>query len=314
MTDPSARVDAIVEVLLAHARQDFHARAPVSDALDNIDALATGINMLAQELEGAVVSRTHLEGAYQKLKDTQTQLVQAGMLAAIGQLVSGIAHEVNNPATWAGLAMGMASKNVGRLRAMLEEGPIDEARAAQLLGEIAECLERSTDGVKRIQSIVGELRTFARAETTEDEIIVLDKVITATLHFLSPWIRDRVRVETSFAELPSIRGSSARIGQVLMNLVMNAVQALERAGRAQGRVLVSTAQADGGLVIHVDDDGPGVPEATRPRVFDPFFTTDPRGVGLGLSLAAELVAQHGGSLAVSTSPLGGARFSATFPL
>ena len=300
MTDPSARVDAIVEVLLAHARQDFHARAPVSDALDNIDALATGINMLAQELEGAVVSRTHLEGAYQKLKDTQTQLVQAGKLAAIGQLVSGIAHEVNNPATWAGLAMGMASKNVGRLRAMLEEGPIDEARAAQLLGEIAECLERSTDGVKRIQSIVGELRTFARAETTEDEII--------------PWIRDRVRVETSFAELPSIRGSSARIGQVLMNLVMNAVQALERAGRAQGRVLVSTAQADGGLVIHVDDDGPGVPEATRPRVFDPFFTTDPRGVGLGLSLAAALVAPHGGSRAGGTRPRGGARVSATFPL
>jgi len=308
-----ARVEAIAAVLLALARQDFTARAPISDTKDGIDALAAGINMLAEALSGAVVSRQQLELAYTSLRATQTALVHAGKLAAIGQLASGVAHEVNNPASWSSLALELARKRVAELEASLASGPVEPTVARGVLEEVDDHLERASEGLSRILFVVGDLRTFARTETDTLHLMILDEVVQTTRHLVEPSVKDQVRIVCELGAVPPMRGNTARLGQVVTNLLVNAARAATRDDGQLGTVAIRTSQDGAHVLLVVEDDGPGVPDELRDRVFDPFFTTDPQGMGLGLSLVAKIVDQHGGDVRVERSSLGGARFVVRFP-
>jgi len=311
------RIDHMLEILLAFARQDFSKRAPISDSLDEVDALAAGLNMLAEELDGAVASRRELEAAYRALREAQAKLVHSGKLVAIGQLASGAAHEINNPASWVTLSHEVLSRRLSELRAVLPQTLTHDSAAAarRILQEAEAALNDAQNGMERIRDVSGDSRLFSRSDGEELEAVCLNEAVESAHRLAGPTLRAQARVDLRLETPgPGVRGNRGRLAQVVTNLLVNAAQA-QRATDAELRISVSTWVDKAEAVLWVDDSGTGVPVELRERIFEPFFTTKPAGAGtgLGLSLVAEIVHRLGGTVGVGDSPLGGARFEVRLP-
>ncbi len=228
----------------------------------------------------------------------QSQLAQAEKLSSLGQMISGIAHELNNPLT---AVVGFAQ---------LAHTTAGDERLVRRLDTIhREAL--------RCQKIVQNLLAFARRHEPTRTTLALNDVAEAVLALLDYQLRvGGVRVERALdSGLPAIQGDPHELQQALLNLVTNAHHSM--ASRGGGTVVVRTAPAAAGWVaIEVEDDGPGVPEGIRSRIFDPFFTTkaDGKGTGLGLSIVYGIVSAHGGTIRVEDPPAGGARFRIELPI
>ncbi len=239
-------------------------------------------------------------------------LVQSQKLESIGVLAAGLAHEVNNP-----LAYVRANLSFLRGLGTLVEKNIEsfEDSDAEALAEIGQIIDETTDGIERISKTVNGLRRFSRVpgeERAEMDVneVVRDAVKLAELH------RNRgVRVVEELASgLPGLLGSAERMEQVVLNLLLNAKQAL--AEYPDGEIRVTTASERGELAIRVADNGPGLTDEVKGRIFDPFFTTKSpdEGTGLGLSIAFDIVREHGGILELSSEDREGACFVIRFPL
>jgi len=264
----------------------------------------------------------HPAGAYAVLRDRTDQhryeqiVRQSQKLESVGVLAAGVAHEVNNP-------LAFIQANLGCLQGMADvvERNLDRLppKDAEELADLRELLDDSLEGITRISRIVDRLRRFSRAP--EDEVGPVDSnaaveeaVRFARLH------RQTVRnggaeVETCLApDLPPVRGSRDALAQVLLNLLMNATQAVE--DRPDGRVRIQTYRQGDQVVISVEDNGPGVSPAIRRHIFDPFFTTKSpdEGTGLGLAIAYDMARDHGGRLELCEKPGEGARFCLTLPV
>ncbi len=234
-------------------------------------------------------------------KELEGQLIQSEKMAAVGQLVSGVAHELNNPLT-----------SIAGLSEFLLQRPEPSQRDREHVRVINEQAERAAQ-------IVRDLLMFARKGPTEVAEVDLNDVTQRALSLISYEVRLRkVEVETDFADgLPRVRGDRHQIQQVVLNLLNNAVQAVAVLPPEQERnVRVSTKQEGGHAVLQVADSGPGIPDELLPRIFDPFVTTKApgQGTGLGLSITYRIVEDHGGRIAVERAPEGGARFVVTLPL
>jgi len=310
------RLESILEALLAIARQDFKARAPVGDDLDVVDAIATGINLLAEELDGEVASRREMEQAYEALKRTQAQLVHAGKLAAIGEISSGVAHEINNPAGWVLLSLAVAEREVKSARAAVNALDFTPDELKQLLTKVDSALADAREGLERISTVAGDLRTFARMDGEQLEPLDLNEVVRVSCRIAGPAYRSRARLHLDLEQLPPVTGNRGRLGQVVMNLVVNAAQAVPDNDAERQQIEVSTRLMGERAVLVVEDSGPGIAAALRERVFEPFFTTKPShvGTGLGLSLVREIVRAHAGEINVAQSRFGGARIEVVLPL
>ncbi len=308
------RLEQLIEVLLALARQNFAARVPVSAELDAIDAIATGINLLAEELDGAVASRHEVERAYQALKLAQAQLVQAGKLAAIGEISSGVAHEINNPAGWVLLSLAVAERELTGARGLLREPTLPREDLRQRLVTLETALADAREGMERISMVAGDLRTFARMDGEQFEPLDLNEVVRVSCRLTAPAYRSRARLTLELAPGASVRGNRGRLGQVVTNLVVNAAQALGEDSERQ-LIIVGTQVHDQEVLLFVEDGGPGIALELRERVFEPFFTTKPShvGTGLGLALVRDIVVAHGGRVVVGQSRLGGARIEVSLP-
>ncbi|WP_449406226.1 sensor histidine kinase [Massilia phosphatilytica] len=239
--------------------------------------------------------------AEQQLRKAQSELVQAGKMAVLGQLSAGITHELNQPLT----ALRTMSDNA---RVLIERGRLDDARAN--LATISQLVER-------MGLLTGQLRQFARKADAMLSAVAVGEAVTAALFLVERRIaQERVgfRMSTHPRDLYALCDSN-RLQQVLVNLFSNALDAMEMAGSTP-RELVVDAGRDGGRVrITVTDSGPGVPEAIRTHLFEPFFTTKPQGKGLGLGLAIseQIVREFGGHLRAESPPGGGARFIIDLP-
>ena len=311
---PETRLDEILDVLLAFARQDFTRRAPVYGD-DTLDAISTGLNMLAEELHQNVASRRELLQAYEELRQTEAKLVQAGKMAAIGLLASGVAHEVNNPAAWVSLALAMMKRTVTKAHRLIEDGaPIEAIREelATIDGLLADCME----GIKRVNGVVGDLLVFSRADDASFEPISFDEVIASSWRLASTALGDPVLV-VDLGETPTLVANRGRVAQVVMNLLLNAAHAVALSpADGERRIAVSTRGHEGGVLLAVEDSGAGIPEEIRARVFDPFFTTKPahQGTGLGLTIVAQIASSYGGWARVAPPDSGaGARLEVWFP-
>ncbi|MBI5242755.1 MAG: PAS domain S-box protein [Elusimicrobia bacterium] len=233
-------------------------------------------------------------------KRLQSQLIQAEKLSAVGSLVAGVAHELNNPLTG---VIGFAE--------FLHSMP-------GLPPEAMDDLRTLYSSAMRCRDIVQGLLVFARPGGSALWRVSLNDIVQATLALFEYRMvkTERIDLEADLAPaLPEVAGDFQKIQQVLFNLISNACDALQgRMGRRVIRVMTRPTP-EGGALIEVEDTGPGVPPSKRERIFEPFFTTKPpgKGTGLGLSISAEIVAVLKGSLRCGESPEGGARFTAVFP-
>jgi PAS domain S-box-containing protein len=224
------------------------------------------------------------------------QLVRSEKLAVVGSLAAGLAHEIGTP-------LNVISATAEYL--LLDGKPEDERRLREIVAE-----------TERISGLVRELLSFARGSTKGKSAQPLDQAVDRALSLLRyPLERKRIQVERDIpGGLPPVLADPDALHQVLLNLLMNAANAVVEGGRIGVRARSGDPGApDAIVVLEVHDDGPGVPREQRERIFDPFFTTRADGTGLGLAVCTRIVADHGGDIRVADGPLGGASFVVHLP-
>jgi C4-dicarboxylate-specific signal transduction histidine kinase len=250
-----------------------------------------------------------LRATQAQLATCQSQLVQASKLAQLGELVAGVAHELNNPLSFALSHLATIGSGVSRGFAKLTElAPESAVECAR----IEERIRAVVLGTERIQSLVVKLQNFSRFDDGERHPVRVAEAIGAVLTIVEHRLGDRVSVATELHEPAVIHCSPSLIDHCVMNLVVNAIDAIE----VEGRLLIKAGAEGERYVIRVLDSGPGVPDELRQRVFDPFFTTKPigKGTGLGLSIAASIVEKHGGTLVLGRGAQGGTEAVVCLPL
>lgn len=240
-------------------------------------------------------------------------LRQSQKLETVGRLVAGVAHEVNNP-----LAFVRANLNhLERVSEDLAKRLVDDPRREQIqeLAELPQIVAECLDGIDRITRIVDAMRRFSRPHGEAFAPVDLNEVVRVALRIAELHRNERVSIRAHLDEaLPSIHGSATRLEQVVLNLLMNAKQALE--GRASGHIAIATRCVGDHVEVEISDDGPGILPELRDRIFDPFFTTKgpEQGTGLGLSIAHDIVREHDAVLELLPIERSGACFVARFPL
>ena len=321
-TDSLRRAETYRLVLIAYA----------SILLLVLLTLALRLHHSYATLETQVDERTQqLAKAYDELKQSQLQMMQAEKMASLGQMVAGVAHEINTP-------LGFSSSNVEIVRERLGEigevfdrfvekmadgmaaiDPETAMRARQLQDdqcwqEMAELLEATSEGLNQIRELVKSLRDFSRLDRSKNDRMNLNKGIDDVLRIANNTLsKSNAQVHRDYADLPLVECSPSQINQVLLNLIVNAAQALPEQG---GNITVRTRMNGRFVEICVEDDGHGIAAEFLPRVFDPFVTTKEigKGTGLGLSIAYQIVQDHGGALTVESTPGTGTSFTLSLPV
>jgi len=252
-------------------------------------------------------ANAELAAANQTLKDTQAKLVQAAKMASLGELVAGIAHEINNPLAFIIAHQGTVDRLLGDVEGKLPvDGPVGVVAKARMR------LDSMRMGLKRIQDLVLNLRKFSRLDEAGSQTINVREAIDIVLALLAHKLSDRIRVTTDHQGAADLHCSPAVFNQVIMNIIGNAADAID----GTGSILIHTYTDAANYILEISDSGPGIPEEMRERIFEPFFTTKPvgTGTGLGLAIAYSVVQAHNGNISVGATPEGGACFTISIPL
>lgn len=283
-----------------------------------------------------------LEQTLLELQHTQTQLVQSEKMSSLGQLVAGIAHEINNPVNFIYGNVNHASDYIQAVMDLLDtyqreypnptlalQDEIEEIDLDFLREDLPKLLGSLKVGADRIRGIVSSLRTFSRLDEAEVKSVNIHEGIDSTLMILQNRLKAKpgqpeIRVVKEYGSIPLIECHAGQLNQVFMNILANAIDALEEwmdTGQIEPRsptICIRTEATAGDRVgIHISDNGPGMPELTRQRLFDPFFTTKPtgKGTGLGLSISHQIVVEkHQGTLECHSSPGQGTEFIIALPI
>jgi signal transduction histidine kinase len=264
-------------------------------------------------------SEARYKHLYHQIATAHSKLVQAEKLASVGQLAAGVAHEINNPAA-------VVMSNLSHLSVALPEGrrllskyrsalrAADPAAGARLAAdekalemptldsEVDEAISESLNAMRRIRDIVRSLMRFARGPAAAPELVNLRDLCDRAITVAQNEIRHRARLVRDYQLVPSILCDAASLEQVLVNVLLNAAQAIPEGSAEAHEIRVRLAEDGGHVVLEVRDDGVGIPADVLPRIFDPFFTTKPvgQGTGLGLSIAHDVMTKHGGEIHVES--------------
>ena len=298
------------------------------------------LTRLNTELESRVVHRTQqLQKANEDLRtekneqsklieqlhEAQEQLVQSEKLASLGQLAAGVAHEINNPLSFISSNVGSLENYSDDLLTLISE--IDESHVEghdikalkqkyqfDLIKEdLPDLIKDSIEGVRRVRTIVENLRDFSHTGNNEWQLANINDSVQSALTIATNEVKYKADIITQFSDLPQISCIPGQIGQIVLNLVINAAQSMKQ---SRGRVTIRTYSKDEGVVLEVSDNGSGMDEGTKSKIFDPFFTTKPigEGTGLGLSISYGIVSNHNGLIEVETALGQGTTFTIWLPL
>ncbi len=249
-------------------------------------------------------------------KKIEARLQQSERLSSLGVLAAGVAHEINNPLMYVLGNLDFARKGLSELGR--PQAPADaESARLEKVRDIADLVDKARDGGERVRRIVADLKAFSRTgEGDGRSVIDVREVMASSISIARNEIRHRAQLVVEEGDVPRVMASDSRLGQVFLNLLLNAAHAIPE-GAAHGNKITVRIQSrvPGWVVIEVQDTGAGIPEEIQGRLFDPFFTTKPVGVGTGLGLAIchEIVAALGGEIAVESELGRGACFRVTLP-
>ena len=299
------------------------------------------IEEYSRDLERKVEARTaelassngELAEAIRRLQDAQSRLVHSEKMASLGQLVAGIAHEINNPVNFIANSVAPLQEAVNdfaRIVEMRKAGSTIEeidrfAAEVDLDGAIEQmkkALELIKTGSTRTKAIVLQLRNFSRLDEAEMKEADIHEGIDGSLALLNYKVKDKIEVVRQYGPVGRIMCYPGQLNQVFMNILSNGVQAIESRQSAEGKdagqgvLTIRTTRDAGNVVISISDNGTGIPPQALPKIFDPFFTTKDRerGTGLGLSISHGIVEKHGGRIDVRTEVGKGTEFVITLPV
>ncbi|MDC0710443.1 two-component regulator propeller domain-containing protein [Stigmatella sp. ncwal1] len=324
METEDGRVAPMAEMAL-HLKPRFHQtrlfRGACFLAAAMLVASAMGLRLRQsrlreRELQAHVDQRTaelatlnaDLRNRLQELQSTRERLVHAEKMAAVGTLAAGVGHEINNPLAFIISNLHYASMEVKH--AAMQDGEPER------WAEVEQALSEALLGADRVRRIVQDLKTFSRVQPERPQRVELHEVLELALSFADAEVRHRARVVKHYGPVPTVFGDEARMGQVFLNLLINAAQATPEGHADQHEIRVTTRQNEQGqAVVEVSDTGMGIPPEVLPRIFEPFFTTKPVGVGtgLGLSICHGYVQALGGDIRVHSAPGEGTTFEVTLP-
>jgi PAS domain S-box-containing protein len=236
-----------------------------------------------------------------------SQLVQTDRLASMGTLAAGVAHEINNPLAYVVASHAFMGEALARLR---------ERVADPALGELAEVLGDAREGAERVRQIVRDLRTFSRVDEARTGPVDLHRVLESSLGIAHNELRHRARVVKEYGRTPAVVANEAKLGQVFLNLLINAAQAIEAGKVEENEIRISTSTDERGRArVEISDTGPGIPPELRDRIFEPFFSTKRigEGTGLGLSICRNIVQAAGGEITVEPGRGRGATLRVVLP-
>ena len=273
--------------------------------------------------------KEELHAILENLKTTQSQLLQAEKMASLGQLVAGIAHEINNPVTFISAGVESLEMNINDVREVLDtfhtitpgnaREKLEEIEALKerieydiAIDEIKTLIDSIKSGTARTTEIVNGLRTFSRLDEDVLKFANVHDGLDSTLVLLRNKFKERIKIEYQYGDIPLIECYPGQLNQVFMNILSNAVAAIEN----EGIIRISTSESDGLVRISIRDNGPGIPEEILPKIFDPFFTTKNvgEGTGLGLSITHGIIEKHKGSITASSEPGKGTEFIIVIPV
>jgi signal transduction histidine kinase len=304
---------------------------------DEIGQLSQSFNQMALQLlaqdDQLQQQMQTLENTLKQLKQTQAQLIQSEKMSSLGQLVAGIAHEVNNPINFIHGNISHAEQYFQEVLSLLDlyqehypnpeitiQDRLEAIDLEFLRADLLKMLESMQTGTKRVQDIVLSLRTFSRLDESALKFIDLHQSLESTLLVLHSRLghrlsRAEIAIERDYVELPKIECYAGQLNQVLLNLLSNAIDAVETT--AAPRITIRTYVVDQEWIgIAIADNGTGIDPEIQPKLFDPFFTTKPvgKGTGLGLSTSYQvIVQQHQGKLSCTSVPGTGATFTIEIP-
>lgn len=313
-------------------------------------AIITGISLLAAILLGmrVFVERKRANASseeFKSLQSTQSQVIHTTKLASLGQMIAGVAHEMNTP-------LGFVKSNVEVVGELVEEhleqsrkklnvaaqwldklakADLSSANAQQAvrqasvklsgalrsvadadLGDARELLGDSVEGLDQLTNLVRNMKGFARVDSDGMDLMDVNESIESALMIAQHQLRDRITVTKELSEVPPVRCVPSQINQVMLNLINNAAQAMD-----DGGTLILRSKRNGDFVeMEVEDNGKGIPDNVMPKIFDPFFTTKPvgEGTGLGLSIVHKIVHAHDGNIKVRTTADIGTTFTVSLPV
>jgi signal transduction histidine kinase len=275
---------------------------------------------------------TALLDAIRRVIDTK-RLAHLDRMASLGTLAAGIAHEINNPLTYVIANLELIEEEIPRLiqeyatavqRNPSSRPPADRPAPTDRpvptvvarLNEISARLRDALDGAERIRGIVLNVKTFSRAGDDHRTYVDVRSVLDSSIKVVTSEIRQRAKLLKEYEHVPLVLANPGQLGQVFLNLLLNAAHSIEREEPEANVIRVATKKdANGDIIIEVSDTGKGIPAEAQPRIFDPFFTTKPIGVGtgLGLSVCHGIVRSLGGTITVESEPSRGSTFRVVLP-
>jgi signal transduction histidine kinase len=284
--------------------------------------------------------KQELEKAYEDLKSVQAQIIQQEKMASIGQLAAGVAHEINNPMGFIISNLESLKGYIGRMSKFIaaQEAAVEgltktgeterecgqsafcltklqEDKAAlkmdYVLQDTVDLLQETLEGAVRVKNIVQDLKGFAR-EAHEFRLANINENIESTINIIWNEIKYKANLVKNLGELPLTKCNVGQLNQVFMNIMLNAVQAIEE----QGAIIVKTWLQSDKIMVSISDNGCGIPPETLNRIFEPFFTTKEvgKGTGLGLSISYDIVKKHGGDITVTSEVGSGTSFWISIPV